>query len=326
MEAPDPAALAAAFVLDGSPDALEPTGTFNDTWRMRAGDSTYLVKVVRRDEPDWWRAHVARAQTFERRAHEAGMPFPQPVVPIEPEIGYIARVEGALIRISRWIHGRPLGPSDDVADWLGTTMARLHEIEPSPDVDRWIYGLHDPEQWQAWADEGASTNKTWAPLLGEGMETILECLRWVGDSLDAASNFVMTHRDVEPWNVIVTRDGPMLVDLEGCGPDSATLELAHAALSFAQRSGTEPDADAMRRTVQAYRAAGGPPLPTGRAGLARRVGMKLNRLAWNLMLSLGQRPAHPGRERQAEGAALGSLEELPSILDRIDDWARSLAG
>jgi hypothetical protein len=125
---------------------------------------------------------------------------------------------------------------------------------------------------------------------------------------------------VEPWNVLITGAGPVLVDWDGAGPDSAGLELAHAAVEFAGSGRPAPDADAVRRTVRAYAEHGGM-VPTGPDVLVRRVGLLLGRLAGRLRMSLGEEPAGPHDPAAVEARIGERLAGLHAFTERIAGYA-----
>jgi hypothetical protein len=44
--------------------------------------------------------------------------------------GLVTRINERLFRAYRWIDHRPVTTDDDIACWLDSTMARIHQIEP----------------------------------------------------------------------------------------------------------------------------------------------------------------------------------------------------
>ena len=116
----------------------------------------------------------------------------------------------------------------------------------------------------------------------------------------------MTHRDVEPWNVLITSAGPVLVDWDAAGPDSAGLVAAHAAYAFPGRG----------RTLAAYVAHGGR-LPRPGDLFARRAGLMLSRLAWRVGVTLGN--ADPGSFEIAalDRTAGDRLRDLPAFVAEL---------
>lgn len=137
--------------------------------------------------------------------------------------------------------------------------------------------------------------------------------------LRAAGDYVVTHRDVEPWNVLMTETGPVLIDWDVAGPDSARLEAAQAVLSFSTRAGM-PDPAVVRRTVAAYVSNGGAMLD-GVDVLVRRVGLRLGRLAERLRMSLGLEPAGPRDLAAVETRAIEQITDMPDFVAAVKSFA-----
>lgn len=314
-------AVAAAFGLG------HPTGpligvayTSQPTWRLDTDAGRVFVKRL---DCAGWRDDLARAMDVERRAGAAGIALPRPLVPVSPTFGYAADVDGwGTVRAYEWVEGRALAADDDVGEWLGTTLARLHAVERRTAVpDPSWYGLYPEQEWRSWLAAGLARGLAWAPALRRYLPDVLAASAWIRATFRDAGDHVLTHRDVEPWNVLVTPGGPVLVDWDTAGPDSAGLEVVHAAFDLAQHDRTEPDGRVFRTVLAAYRAAGGGPPPTGRGALARRLGLHLERLAERLRITLGlQRPGSVD-PAAAETRAAHHLGRLPAFVATLATWA-----
>jgi Ser/Thr protein kinase RdoA (MazF antagonist) len=273
-------------------------------------------------------ADLMRAQGVERRALAAGIEMP---VQVAAASGVVADVAGlGLIRVHEWVGGRPLASSDDVSDWLGATLARLHHLQPVGRAEPQWYGLYPESQWRAWLAGGRRQHRSWAPVLEQRLGDVLAATAWIGGAFAAAGDYVLTHRDLEPRNVLMTGNGPVLVDWDTAGPDSASLEAGMAIIEFARHGLDEPDRDAVRRTAASYRRHGGAALgrgePAGRDVLARRAGMLLNRLAERLRMTLGEQPPGSVDVTRAEARAADRLARLPGFLADLARWSELLDG
>jgi Ser/Thr protein kinase RdoA (MazF antagonist) len=291
------------------------------TWMLDTADGRVLVKQV---TCDGWRDQFERAMVFEELARSSGISMPRPIAPTSPAFGCVTDVPGlGLLRAYEWVGGRALIAGDDVADWLGATLAALHRIQALAHAEPQVYGLHDRAQWQRWLDEGTAQGRVWAPMLARRLPEILDTIAWIGEAFRVTGGYVMTHRDVEPWNVILTGQGPVLVDWDTAGPDSAGLETAHAAIAFASHGRHTPDPQVARAIAAAYTRHGGR-LPMVRDALARRAGMRLNRLAERLQTSIGRQPAGPRDIDDLDATSYLRLEQWPAFLADLANWSRWL--
>ncbi|GAA4903223.1 Ser/Thr protein kinase RdoA (MazF antagonist) [Stackebrandtia albiflava] len=285
------------------------------TWRLTTDEGTYFVKRLgHRDD------RTADGMRFELAAHRAGIPMPAPVLPFDTAMVTAAPV-GDLgpVTVHEWVEAAT-GPAPDLSGWLGGVLAAVHRIRPvetATPAPLW-YGTADRDRWTVWLERGRRAGRPWAGPLAERLP-----LLWgVMDDVEAAfarfGPYAVSHPDVEPWNVVVTAEGPLLVDWDQSGPDSAPLVLAHGALNFAMAGG-RPDPERIVRTVRAYRAAGGPALPPGPGLLARRMGLMLGRLTDRLTADTDPAPGHDPAVGETAAERLHRLPEFTAALSR---WER----
>lgn len=302
-----------------------------ETWTFATMAGRFLLRRLWPGPDPVWRSQVEEAMEIERCAHQAGVAMLTPIEPREPAFGFAARVHGfGVFRMYEWVEPRPLDGEDDVAEWLGTTLARLHQLRPLDTVPQPEgYGLHPPARWHAWLAEGEAQARSWAPLLKDHLPAILRASTWVAEAFVAAKPHAMTHRAVEPSRVVVTEAGPLLLDWDSVGPDSAPLQAAHAIVEFATVGRAEPDVERLRRAARAYAEAGGAALPSGHAAVARWVGRRLQRLGECLDVTLGLlQPAPPGLADmspiQLDERVRQHLEAFPELVDTLVRWSALL--
>ncbi|MEQ4208994.1 aminoglycoside phosphotransferase family protein [Actinopolymorpha sp. B9G3] len=325
---PSAAMIAQAFGLGRPIESLVPHHHGNhETWALATMAGRFLVKRLWVGPDPEWRPDLDRAMAFEVRACDAGIDAPRPIEPRSPAFGCATRVHGfGVFRAYEWIDHRPVDKDDDLGEWLGATLARLHQLEPldaTPEPQS--YGLFPAVRWHAWLADGEAQGRLWAPALRKHLADILDASRWIGEAFAEAGGYVVTHRAVEPWNVLISERGPVLIDWDTSGPDSAPLEAAHALLDFAAFGRSAPDAAMVRRALSAYTAEGGAAPGTGRAVIARRVGLRLTRLAERLEVTLGLVDHRSIEPMQADVRAREQIEELPDLVMRLTGWSTLLA-
>ncbi|WP_405990757.1 phosphotransferase [Streptomyces sp. NBC_00986] len=164
---------------------------------------------------------------------------------------------GSHIKLYDWIHGTPADVSDpEVLDWFGRTMALLHRAgEGERELpSSWYERCPGDDEWAALHAEVRRAGMPWADELGRFIATSArELASWVTPSDPA--DLVTSHLDLQPQNVLVGPDGPVLLDWDNAGSASAERELARAL--FAWSGGNEGDVEAGVRVARAYRSAGG---------------------------------------------------------------------
>lgn len=293
-------------------------------WRVETGSGPVLVKRFWADLDLPWRDELEKALEIEQLALQAGIETPEPLLPVRPLFGTVAGVARlGLLRAFRFIEHRPLTDDDNVGDWVGTTLARIHRLRrlESPPAPNWWYCQHPPvppQQWSDWLADAEAASKPWAPLLRMRLDLIVSLAEQVLATFADSPPYVWSHRDVVPWNVLIPTSGkpPMLVDWDTSGPESAPLEAASAFTVFARRGRTDPDPEHFRQAYAAYVDADGKPIMARPGILDRLVGTELSRLASSI-----------GRffsPEQDDNEIRRQLERLAERITTIRRWEQTL--
>ncbi len=296
-----------------------------ETWRLDTTSGPVLVKRFWKGPELPWRVTLDAAMRLEQRALAAGIDTPSPVPPRAAQFGAAAQIDGlGIFRAYPFLPHRPLAPDDDIADWLGETLSRIHHLEPPLDdvpAPTWWYNQF-PEvtssDWHEWLQKGIASGRAWSPALEHHLRLILDLSVRVTDVFAASGPHVQTHRDFEPWNVLMVPHDraarPMLIDWDVAGPDSASLEAAHVLTSFARQGRPAPDSEHIRRSLGAYVAAGGQSLRPGPDLLVRTLGMRLAKISQGIRADLdGSTPLGVPPET-AETKILEHIDGLPVLV------------
>lgn len=330
--APDAHEIACAFRLpDPKGSLVAVRHGSSETWRLDTFDGRYFVKRL---VVDRWRDQLEKAMAFEVRVAAAGLPVPEPVRPADPAWGLAADLDDGfgVVRVYAWLDGDAPTGEEDLSSWYGATLAGLHSLEPATDrpVDAmwplW-YGVQPTEAWDGWLAEGVAQGRPWAPVLKERLPLIADLSARIEAAYQEVGDYVVTHRDVLPHNVLMTAcRGPVLIDWDAAGPDSATLETAAAAFDGARTGldhGAEPDPARIAATLAAYRDHGGDLRPSDFL-LARRLGVHLSRCAVRMRVTLGTEPAGPFEPADADAHVVQQLTALPEFSSLLLRWSQRM--
>ena len=317
-------AIRAAFGLVGHLEVVAFHPGASGAWRL-AGDSStgeMSVKLLPAESADFQLEQLRITADLERRALRAGVPIVPPITPVEPSMGLAARIGDSLVWAHRWVeHAGEIDPPG-LHSWMGETAASLHQLWPtlrSQEVSlAHAYGLHGEDEWQGWIDDAYQADLAWTTDVAVALPAIAEASRLARAALrhpDLAR--CISHRDLNPPNVLHGADGPMLCDFGYSGMELPWLELVDAAHSFGQ---TDPV------TIESYRRAGGAAGPETTEALAREAGSTMNFLAFNMWLSLGHRPVMEEKREEATVRIPNLARNVSTQVESLETTRRLLFG
>lgn len=308
-----PVDLEAVSVAFGLPRSLEVVSHHpgaSGTWRLRSRVGNGFALKVLTAPDDRARTRVVHQGQLELAASAAGVAMPEVVAPLSPGLGLCADVDGQLVEVHRWVDtlsGNAQVDPPALLRWLGRTLALLHGLVPLGQEHEELaraYAVPPVADWTQWVCEAQHLRLPWSHLGSELVDVVPAAAALVRSALDdAALPRCLTHRDVNPPNVLHTENGPVLCDFGSAGPDIAWLEVVSTAASF-----NAPD------LLPAYVDAGGRTGPTSTVALARAVGSAANWLAFTMRLSLGHHDTTEVQRREATDRVPGICRE---VIDRV---------
>ncbi|MEU4466721.1 aminoglycoside phosphotransferase family protein [Streptomyces sp. NPDC024017] len=256
--------IAEIYALGTGPWTMAPVtrGALGQIWKLSGNGRSWAVKelLFGCDE-----AQVAREAALRDAAADLGIASPR----LHPARhgAHVSRLDspggGPWVKLYDWIEGAPADVCDpDVLDWFGRTMALLHQagegaVESPGD---WYERCPDDADWEDVLKKVRDAGLPWSDELDRFVATSAPQLaHWVTPS--APGGLVTSHLDLQPQNVLVGRDGPVLLDWDNAGPVSAEREFARAV--YVWSGGNDVNIASARRLARAYREAGGRAVLTG---------------------------------------------------------------
>ncbi|WP_152362091.1 aminoglycoside phosphotransferase family protein [Microlunatus speluncae] len=318
----DPDRLAEAFGLSPG-GSLEPLRHGDlPTWRWTIGTDRFVVKEIVPAAGELRREYVDRAMILERVASEAGIRTPEPVAPVRPDVGWCTKITGhGWYRAHAWVDHRPLSPDDEIAPWLGQTLATLHRLIPADDERDWhSLGIHDDATWRTWIDAAELGGRAWAGPARRRLPFIERLTDRLRSRYASAPDWVVTHGDLDRQNVLIAADGPVLIDWETVWPYSAAMQAGQVALRFGH---DRPDR--VRAILDCYRKAGGRIDTVGADLFIGSAGHRLASLGIRMRVVLGLQPPPRWLDPDAADRQIGDqLRRLPDLVADLDDRARAV--
>ena len=281
-------------------------GFANRMYRLDTDQGSFAVKELNLDDRRWT-YRVDDVFGFERAAFAAGIPMPEPISASHDTL------------VHRWVDGEhmpeaPVPPA--YAFEVGEILARIHALDVT-----WPHGSTQEKtarDWPELAERAAGTGQPWAGELASHVTTFLAIARLV-DTCERPGPVVLTHRDIQPWNLLSREGRPVLLDWELSGLLDLSGELGSTALSLAKGPGFDDIEPAIFRTVlDGYVAGGGALPPWGPSWFVYLLGGWLGHTRWNILRCLAgiEDGTGPGLALSHESVRAG-LRGLPDLFGRL---------
>jgi aminoglycoside phosphotransferase (APT) family kinase protein len=283
-------------------------GFANRMYRLDTDQGSFAVKELNvLDRRSTYRAEdVFR---FERAAFDAGIPMPEPIS------------AGPDTLVHRWVEGEKVPEAPVPAAYafeVGEILARLHAL----DVAWTDVPVEEPaaRDWPELAERATATGQPWADELASQVDTLLAIARFV-DTCERPGPVVLTHRDIQPWNLLSRQGRPVVLDWELSGMLDLSSELGSTALSLAKGPGFDDIRPAIFRSVlDGYVAAGGTLPPWGPSWFVYLIGGWLGHTRWNILRCLTGVEAATGPDLALSHESVrNGVRGLPALFDRLPE-------
>lgn len=283
-------------------------GFANRMYRLDTDQGSFAVKELNLVDRRW-SYRVDDVYEFERAAFAAGIPMPEPISASPQTL------------VHRWVEGEKLPEAPVSAAYafeIGEILARLHAL----DVE-WIHMSIEnptPRDWPELAERAAATRQPWADELTAHVETFLAIAHFI-DTCERPGPVVLTHKDIQPWNLLARDGRPVVLDWELSGMLDLAGELGSTALSLAKGRGLDHIEPAIFRSVlDGYVAGGGRLPPSGPNWFVFMIGGWLGHTRWNILRCLAAVEARTGPDLAlSHESARNGVRGLPAMFDRLPE-------
>ncbi|BCW76609.1 phosphotransferase [Arthrobacter sp. NicSoilB11] len=283
-------------------------GFANRVYRLDTDQGSFAVKELNLVDRRWT-YRVEDVFRFERAAFAAGIPMPEPISASHHTL------------VHRWVEGEKLPEAPVSAEFafeIGEILARIHAL----DIPWTQVPVEDPvpRDWPELAARAAATGQPWADELASHVETFLEIARFV-DTCERPGPVVLTHGDIQPWNLLTRERRPVVLDWELSGMLDLSGELGSTALSIAKGCGFDHIKPSIFRSVlDGYVAGDGTLPPSGPSWFVFMIGGWLGHTRWNILRCLAGVEAGTGPDLALSHEAVrNGVRGLPDLFARLPE-------
>jgi aminoglycoside phosphotransferase (APT) family kinase protein len=283
-------------------------GFANRMYRLDTDQGSFAVKELNVLDRRWT-YHVEDVFRFERAAFAAGIPMPEPIA------------ASCHTLVHRWVEGERVPEAPVSAEYgfeIGEILARIHALDVA-----WAHmSIEDPtsRDWPELAERAATTGQPWADELASQVETFLAIAHFV-DACERPGPVVLTHKDIQPWNLLAREGRPVVLDWELSGRLDLSSELGSTALSLAKGPGFDDIQPSIFRSVlDGYVAGGGALPPSAPSWFVFMIGGWLGHTRWNILRCLAGVEVGTGPDLALSHESVrNGVRGLPDLFGRLPE-------
>lgn len=212
-------------------------GLLHETWRLQTTTGSYVLKRL---NPDIMQRTEARKNfkmsedvAMQASFHLAALPARR----INDQA--VQTIDGSDYLLFDWIDGKTLSTNQlrpAHARQIGVQLGRLHGLTVA------TIGFSKPDtsstsiDWNGYIEEGKRQQSEWLYILMEEQEQLQRLERLAQEAkLQLLADWIVSHRDLDPKNVLWTTNGPVLIDWESAGLIHCAVDLFETACYWSKQ-------------------------------------------------------------------------------------------
>lgn len=151
----------------------------------------------------------------------------------------LQEIDNQYYLVFHWVDGRSLYPYEingSHAEKIGETLGDIHRMDFSCfHVKKHVPARNQLTDWNYYLQKGKEKNEVWVSMMEEVIDSLY---KWNSQSEESvsllSSEMVISHRDMDPKNVLWNNDCPMIIDWESAGYINPMQELIETALYWSE--------------------------------------------------------------------------------------------
>ncbi|WP_318245240.1 phosphotransferase [Paenibacillus gallinarum] len=243
-----------------------------------------------------------------------------PAMIIEGE--FIQKIDHQYYLIFEWIEGNPLKPDEiDVSHCkkIGAILSDIHNTDFSQIENHMVLDQMKEIDWGFYLEEGKKAGSVWVSLL---RDTVNQLYIWTEKTkqspMKLSSDMVISHRDLEPKNVMWSQGNPIIIDWESAGAIHPKHDVVETALYWSVNETGGINREKLNAFVNSYFQKQSGEVETD-WGMVLSLGFqgKLEWLEYSLKRSLNIESTDANDQEQGTAEVTGTIMALKAYEDLI---------
>ncbi len=241
---------------------------------------------------------------------------------------FIQEIDNQFYLVFHWVEGKSLNHNEITTvhcEKIGAILANIHITDFSElgIVNHWS---DNPKltDWNYYLQKGQENNAVWANLLLEIIDKLHHWNALANKSATLlASDMVISHRDLDPKNVMWSEDNPIIIDWEAAGYINSMQELTETAIYWCENEIGNIDKEKFLAFIYGYKSRYGTLQANWTMVLVNGFLGKLSWLEYNLKRSLwiectDQEEQHMGTAQVVE--TINSISRYADMISELEKW------
>ncbi|BBI33417.1 phosphotransferase [Cohnella abietis] len=242
---------------------------------------------------------------------------------------FMHKIANQFYLIFDWIDSKSLISNEiDVVhcERMGAILAEIHMTDFSElGIDKGYSNNTLLTDWNYYLQKGQQNNSVWLSLLREYLDKLYEWNRMANESTKLLeSDMVISHRDLEPKNVMWEQGSPILIDWESAGYINPMQDLTETAIYWSANENGSIDKERFLAFIVGYKTKYG--IPQANWGMVLVNGLlgKLDWLEYSLKRSLWIECTDEEEQQVGTSQVTGTINSIICYADMISELEKWL--
>jgi Ser/Thr protein kinase RdoA (MazF antagonist) len=237
---------------------------------------------------------------------------------------FMQEIDNQFYLVFDWIDGESLKPNEIKlvhCEKIGSILADIHMTDFSElAIVNNGSGTAQLTDWNYYLQKGRENNTVWVNLLLEVIDKLYDWNTQANKSASLlATDKVISHRDLDPKNVMWNQDNPIIIDWEAAGCTNPMQELTETAIYWSENKKGNIDKERFLTFIGGYKKRYGTLKANWRMVLASSFLGKLDWLEYNLKRSLWIECTDEKEQQMGTDQVTGTINAISRYADMISE-------